>query len=91
MEQHPIHDLSSEIVDDLARTFPDLATELGIAGYDDSWTDFSPEGAEEALQTLRSLRSRVEALPSPRTDWDRLAIELAKTTLDEAPASSSAG
>lgn len=80
---HPVYELSSEIVDDLARTFPDLATELGVAGYDDSWTDFSPEGAEEALRLLRSLRSRVDALPPPETDWERLAIELAKTTLDE--------
>ncbi len=84
MEQlHPIYELSSEIVEDLARTFPDLATELGVAGYDDSWTDYSPEGAEEALRMLRNLRSRVNALPPARTDWDRLAIELAKTTLDE--------
>ena len=84
MEQlHPIYELSSEIVDDLARTFPDLATELGIAGHDDSWTDFSPDGAQEALRLLRNLRSRVDALPPPRTDWERLAIELAKTTLAE--------
>jgi uncharacterized protein (DUF885 family) len=82
-KQHPIYELSSEIVDELARTFPDLATELGIAGYDDSWTDLSPEGAQEALRLLRSLRSRVDALPPPDTDWDRLATELAKTTLDE--------
>ena len=84
MEQlHPVYELSSEIVDELAQTFPDLATELGVAGHDDRWTDFSPEGAEESLRLLRSLRRRVDALPPPQTDWDRLAIELAKTTLDE--------
>ncbi len=80
---HPIYELSNEIVEDLARTFPDLATELGVAGYDDKWTDFSPEGAEEAFRLLRRLRSRVDALPPPQTDWDRLAVELAKATLDE--------
>lgn len=83
MKQHPIYALSSEIVDEYARTFPDVATEVGIAGHDDSWTDFSPEGAESALQLFRGLRKRVEAVPPPQTDWDRLAIELAKTTLDE--------
>lgn len=83
MQDHPIFKLSSLIVDELARTFPDVATELGVVGHDDSWTDFSPEGAADALRTFRQLRSRVEALPVPGTDWDRLAVELAKTTLDE--------
>lgn len=83
MQNHPIYQLSNEIVDELASTFPDIATEVGIEGHDDKWTDFSPEGAEDALQTLRRLRSRVEDLPSPETDWDRLAIELAKGTLEE--------
>jgi uncharacterized protein (DUF885 family) len=82
-QQHPIYQLSSEIVEELARTYPDVATEVGIAGYDDSWTDFSPAGGEEALRLLRGLRARVDALPAPASDWDRLAIELAKTTLDE--------
>lgn len=82
-QQHPIYQLSSEIVEELARTYPDVATEVGIAGYDDSWTDFSPEGGEEALRLLRGLRARVDALPAPASDWDRLAIELAKTTLEE--------
>ena len=83
MDRHPIYELSSFIVDELARTLPDLATEVGISGHDDRWTDFSPDGAAQALRMFRHLRSRVDALPPPQTDWDRLAIELAKTTLDE--------
>jgi uncharacterized protein (DUF885 family) len=83
VQNHPIYQLSSDIVDELASTFPDIATEVGIEGHDDKWTDFSPEGAEEALQTLRRLRSKVDHLPTPETDWDRLAIELAKVTLEE--------
>lgn len=83
MDQHPIYQLSSDIVDELASTFPDVATEIGIAGHDDKWTDLSPEGAEAALHTLRQLRAKVDALPPPENDWDRLAVELAKTTLDE--------
>ena len=83
MEQHPVYELSDQIVEELARTFPEVATELGVSGYDDSWTDFSPDGALASQSRLRGLRSRVEALPPPITDWDRIAIELAKTTLDE--------
>lgn len=83
MQDHPIYQLSSDIVDELARIFPNLATEVGIAGHDDKWTDLSPEGAEEALRTFRRLRTRVDRLPAPDTDWDHLAIELARTTLDE--------
>lgn len=83
MQDHPIYELSSHIVDELAGLFPDIATELGIDGHDDKWTDFSPEGAERALQTLRRLRNNVDEVPPPETDWDRLAIELAKSTLEE--------
>jgi uncharacterized protein (DUF885 family) len=83
VQNHPIYQLSSEIVDEFARTYPDVATELGIVGHDDRWTDLSPEGAESALTTLRRLRSAVDALPPAEDDWDRLAVELAKTTLDE--------
>lgn len=83
MQNHPIYQLSSDIVDELASLFPDIATEVGIDGHDDKWTDFSPEGADHALQTLRRLRKKVEEVPAPETDWDRLAIELAKITLEE--------
>lgn len=83
MQIHPIYQLSSAIVDELAETFPDVATELGVSGHDDRWTDRSPEGAADALRTLRGLQARVDALPGPETEWDRLAIELARGTLAE--------
>ena len=83
MQDHPIYQLSSAIVDELASSFPDVATEVGIAGFDDRWTDLSPEGSEEILRKIRVLKRQVEALPEPVTEWDRLAIDLAKTTLDE--------
>jgi len=83
VQDHPVYQLSSDIVDELAAAFPDVATEIGIAGHDDRWTDLSPEGSEEILRKLKVLRRRVGALPEPQTDWDRLAIQLAKETLDE--------
>lgn len=83
MQNHPIYELSDQIVEELARLAPDVATEVGIEGYDDSWTDLSPDGADQALATLKSLRARVEDLPEPSTSQDRLAVGLAKVTLDE--------
>jgi uncharacterized protein (DUF885 family) len=83
VQEHPIYKLSSDIVDELASSFPDVATELGISGHDDSWTDLSPEGADEIMRRLRVLRRRVDAVPEPGDDWDRIAIDLAKETLDE--------
>ncbi len=83
MNNHPIYQLSSDIVDELATAYPDTATSLGIAGHDDKWTDLSPDGAQSTLSMLKQLRAKVAALPATENDWDRLAIELAKTTLDE--------
>lgn len=83
MQDHPIYQLSSTIVDELASSFPDVATEMGIAGHDDRWTDLSPEGCEETLRKLRVLRRQVEAIPEPGDEWDRIAIDLAKETLEE--------
>lgn len=83
MQEHPIYNLSSVIVDELAASFPDIATEMGIAGHDDRWTDLSPEGSEEILRELRVLRRRVDALPEPGDEWDRIAIDLAEETLHE--------
>jgi uncharacterized protein (DUF885 family) len=83
VHDHPIYELSDEIADELARLFPDVATEVGITGYDDRWTDLSPDGAAESLASIRRLRMRVESLPQPEPGWDRLAIDLAKETLDE--------
>jgi uncharacterized protein (DUF885 family) len=83
VQNHPIYQLSSDIVDELASLFPDIATEVGIDGHDDKWTDFSPEGAENTLRVLRRMRKQVDEVPPPETDWDRLAIELAKGTLEE--------
>ncbi|MDX2466719.1 MAG: DUF885 family protein, partial [Acidimicrobiia bacterium] len=83
MQNHPIYQLSSDIVDELAQAFPDVATEVGVTGHDDKWTDLSPEGAESTLSLLKRLKAKVDALPAPENDWDRLAVDLAKTTLDE--------
>jgi uncharacterized protein (DUF885 family) len=83
VQDHPVFELSSEIVDELAALFPEVATEVGIAGFDGEWSDLSPEGAAQTVARLRSLHRRVEELPEPGSDWDRVAIALARTTLAE--------
>jgi len=83
VQDHPIYPLSSAIVDELASAFPDVATELGIAGHDDRWTDLSPDGCDETRRKLKVLKRRVESVPEPNDRWDRIAIDLARETLDE--------
>jgi uncharacterized protein (DUF885 family) len=83
MRHHPIYPLSNEIVDEIAFHFPTAATYLGIAGHDHRMPDLSPDGAERALEALRRFRSRVDELPAASDRWDRLAVEVAKSALDE--------
>ncbi len=79
---HPIFRLSDQLVDELCDIFPDEATYLGIAGYDDRWTDLSPQGAETAVARMRDMLNRVNALPPPKTRWDELAIAAATDELE---------
>ena len=58
VDKHPIYQLSSDIVDELASTFPDLATEVGIVAHNDRWTDVSPEGS-------RSCAAQDEGVETP--------------------------
>ena len=60
MEQHPVYDLSNEVVEELARTFPDVATELGISGYDDGWTDLTIGGEGRTGLLLNRRRGAFE-------------------------------
>jgi uncharacterized protein (DUF885 family) len=83
MSSHPIYALSSRIVDEMCDLLPDEATYLGITGYDDRWPDLSPAGYAVIGATLRSLRDDVDAVPPPLSRWDALAIEVARTMLDE--------
>jgi uncharacterized protein (DUF885 family) len=56
-----VHDISDQFVADAAELDPIVATYLGIAGYDDQLTDYSPEGhdarAELAERALRAVES----------------------------------
>lgn len=81
-QQHPIYDLSSRIVDDLAALQPVTATFLGIAGHDHRWDDASPAGIDHIADYARGALYEIEALPPARDKWETLAIEVAKTLLN---------
>lgn len=81
-QSHPVFGLSTTLVDELCDLFPDEATNLGIDGYDDRWSDLSPDGVETAVARLRDMRKRVRALPPPTNRWEELATAAAADELD---------
>ncbi len=83
MPDHPIYALSSTIVDEMCALLPDEATYLGVAGYDDRWPDLSPAGYATIAAALTDLQSRVDEVPPPTSRWEALAIEVARSMLEE--------
>jgi uncharacterized protein (DUF885 family) len=82
-QSHPIFPLSSQLVEELVALYPDAATYLGVAGHDDRWPDRSPEGAERTVAALKDMQRRVEGLPRGGTHFDRLAVSVATSALEE--------
>lgn len=75
--------LSSDLVDELVAHYPDSATYLGVPGYDDRWPDLSPDGAAAIVDSLEDMRRRVADLPGDGTHFDRLAVSVASSAVDE--------
>ncbi len=73
---HPIHELSDSLFDELLAHDPENATYLGIPGYDHLWADRSPDGHTVFLDTMQSYRGAVEQLPPAINRWDRLAVDV---------------
>ncbi len=67
-----IYDIADKFVDRYAALSPNTATAMGVPGYEDQLTDYSPEGvasrAELASTTLRQLRAA-----APENERDRIA------------------
>ena len=76
--------LCSDMVDERVALIPTLATAVGIAGYDDRWDDFSPEGADAVVSLLRDHRRRLAAAAVADDPWQRLASEVASDNLERA-------
>lgn len=56
---------------------------MGLPGRDDRWPDFSPDGRASAEATIAAYRKRLEELPPPGDDWERLAIDVAAEFVDQ--------
>jgi uncharacterized protein (DUF885 family) len=80
---HPVFDLSNDLVDELAELYPSSATYIGVPGHDDRWPDLSPEGAAAAVDTLKGMQRRVAELPRGGTHFDRLAVSVAASAIEE--------
>ena len=80
---HPAFALSSDLVDELVALYPDSATYLGVPGYDHKWPDLSPDGAAAIVDSLEDMRRRVADLPGDGTHFDRLAVIVASSAVDE--------
>ncbi|HVW45385.1 MAG TPA: DUF885 domain-containing protein [Amycolatopsis sp.] len=67
-----VHEICDQFVDDFAASHPVAATGLGIAGYDDELTDYSPEGHAARASLARRALEAVRAT-EPADDGERAA------------------
>ena len=80
---HPVFELSNDLVDEFAKLYPDSATYLGVHGHDDRWPDLSPEGVAATVDSLHDMRRRFDELPGGGTHFDRLAVSVATSAIEE--------
>ncbi|MBB3661155.1 uncharacterized protein (DUF885 family) [Prauserella sediminis] len=87
-----VHDIANQYLDDHAAADPIDATAMGVVGFDDQLTDYSPEGhANRAALTRRALRDMDSAEPADEaervakavfTERGQVAVELHEAGLD---------
>lgn len=86
-----IYTISDRLVDDLCALQPELATTMGVRGYDDRWADMSPAGLAAIRARLAEAARAVAALPPPADRWDELARRVLLDYVDIRLASIDAG
>jgi uncharacterized protein (DUF885 family) len=67
-----VHEICDRYVDEYAAADPVTATALGITGYDDRLTDYSPKGAAARASVARRAIEAMEAA-KPADDGERVA------------------
>ena len=78
-----VHEICDRFVDDFAASHPVAATELGIPGYDDQLTDYSPEGhAARAALERRALEAVRAAEPADAGERAAKAVFTERIGLD---------
>ncbi|MCS4535782.1 DUF885 domain-containing protein [Corynebacterium sp. HS2168-gen11] len=79
-QQTPLDQAAQQYIYDLAALTPTVATQWGIAGYDDQLEDFSPEYHDAVAARTKQMLDDVEKLEGSDIDKavmrDRLGIEL---------------
>ena len=73
-ELTPVYGIASDYVDGLARLHPIAATSIGVPGFDDRMTDFSPAGEEQRVAHSRAILQALDAA-EVTGDRDRVAKE----------------
>jgi uncharacterized protein (DUF885 family) len=77
-----VHQLSDDFVADYAALDPNAATHLGITGYDEDLTDYSPEGHESRAElTARAIRAIEAAEPADDSERAAKAVFLERNGL----------
>jgi len=78
-----VHQISDQFVEDFAAADPVAATEMGVPGYDDQLTDYSPEGyAARAAIARRALDAMAAAEPADAGERAAKAVFCERTGLD---------
>ncbi|SFB37380.1 Uncharacterized conserved protein, DUF885 familyt [Amycolatopsis marina] len=67
-----VHNICDQFVDDFAAADPVSATVMGVAGYDDQLTDYSPEGYAARAALAKRALGAIEAV-EPRDAGERAA------------------
>jgi uncharacterized protein (DUF885 family) len=81
--QQSVHQICDTFVDEFAAADPVTATTLGISGYDDQLTDYSPEGhAARASIARRALRAIEAVEPADEAERSAKAIFAERIGLD---------
>jgi uncharacterized protein (DUF885 family) len=70
----PIDEISERYLDEYVKLVPTAATFMGIAGYDDQYPDYSPDGFEAQAELTRRTIAEAEAAPTP-TEREQVAKE----------------
>src|SRR5215469_10163103 len=67
-----VHQISDDYVADYAALDPNAATHLGITGYDEDLTDFSPDGHQSRVELAAKAMREISAV-EPADDSERAA------------------
>lgn len=63
--------IASQFVDEVAAHRPDIATQIGVHGYDHLWPDTSPEGSSAYAEVINRYRKLIAPYLEGSDSWER--------------------